>query len=205
MVRSKRTARTARSGKAHRRYTKAEVAGIDHTRRAVADGGLQTLVEFANHTERPWSSLWAGIASWQIHGEPFTEEAADELQQYLQPHLLQAVRGRFSFGSFGVDITVTYRAVNNRVTVEGPQDNLNEVLDWLLLETIRSGQIKRLKRCRWRDCARFFLADRSTKRCCSPSCQDAVSNAQRSAKRRANRERSRRYYNINLRGARSLR
>jgi hypothetical protein len=133
---------------AHRRYTRAESQAIDHVRRELDGGGLDTLIQFANHDARPWNTLWRGISTWQIHGEPFTEEEGNELQQSVRADLRRAVRGEWSTGSYGIIATMTYWVSNNSVTVEGPQDNLDEYLTWLLVESIRSGKIRHLKHCR---------------------------------------------------------
>lgn len=184
-----------RSRKPHRRYTRAEATGIDAVRQELTESGLRALIDFANG-EAAWSSSWP-----KIHGERYTQDAADELCQEVRADLLAAIRGRLSFGSLGVELTLTYQARNGRVTVEGPQSNLDEYLTWLLAEAVRSGHAKRLRRCLWRACGRFFVCERRSKRYCSSVCQDAVSNARRAATRR----RQRRHYDKWFRTARRRR
>lgn len=175
-----------RSRKAHRRYTRSESDGIDRTRRELTDSGLDSLIEFANHTGRPWRSLWSGIGEWQINGEPFTEAGADELQANLSAALARVTRGRLPFDG-PLDVTVTYYSNGRDVVLQGPQDDLEGYLSWLLVEACRSGHAKRLKQCS--QCGRFFVAERSRACYCSAKCQDAASNARRARERKRGRRR----------------
>jgi hypothetical protein len=44
---------------------------------------------------RPWPELWSGISSYTIHGEPFADWRADELQQMLVADLSAVIAGRY--------------------------------------------------------------------------------------------------------------
>lgn len=186
-----RRRRPNRSPRAHRRYTRAESAGITAVRAQVRDG-LAGLVAFVNGAS-------VDTGGWRtVRGCPWTPAEVDAFRDELREDLLCLLRVRLPNGrprpplSFGMgqDIVLTYRLHHGRVTVDSQSWDLADYLWWVFAEAIRSGDSTRLKRCAWRECHRFFLAARTTKRYCTDACQDAASNARRAA----NRARQRRYY-----------
>ena len=182
-----------RSSRAHRRYTKAESRALDEVRRDVDDNGLRSLVEFVNH-EGSWDRFWGGgIAKNKIRGEEFQDWNAEELKADLRMQIQNFQNGEQLFPG-PVDITLRYRVRTDglvEATVDG--SDLQELLQWFLLEAVRTGRAHRLKLCR--QCGRAFLSKRSSAHYCpAPSdCQDRAANARKTKSHARNVRAQRRY------------
>ncbi len=184
--------KAARSPRAHRRYTRAQEAGFDTVQRELIGHGLQSLVAFANFAVRPWTLLWDGVDTYRINGEAFTEAAANELQGDVRKRLSEVISGIFRLPVGGVDITLSYRYAASdsqpkTVVAYPPEDNLDQYLDWVLLEALRAGEATHLRQCAW--CLIFFAKQRGTAKFCSDSCRQARHRDSNKAGQRAYRDR----------------
>ena len=173
--------------------TRHESRTLRATRREIDASGLASLITFANHQARPWTTLWSGIAAWRkisvrtksIDGEPFSDTAADDLQGYVVSRLADLAHHRFSASMHPVRVYYTYLDDARGLEMDGPQDDLGEYFEWVIFEAIRTGQAKHVRQCRV--CTKIFLG-RSNRGTCSTACRVRSHRRDYQQKLRAQRE-----------------
>jgi hypothetical protein len=155
------------------RFTRNErtIAGM-----AQFDAGLavRSLLEFANHAERPWRTTLPWTFDRRVHGQPPSEPNLTALQHRVAADLQAVIERRYRLGS-AEPLRVVYAYDGHDVSVYPPNDDLAELLLWTVLHLLADQQARHLKRCPI--CSRFFHAERSRARFCGPTCQDAHFNA----------------------------
>ena len=150
------------------------------TARLTADDGVRSLLEFVNHSPRPWAKTLPWVREWTtIHHEPLSESELDEAQSQFSADLRRVTERRFTL-QFVEPLRVGYAYLRGRVEVFPPDEDLFEFLLWSLLHILAQNRARRLKRCPV--CSHFFLAQRSRARFCGPACQDQHFNDQRTKK-----------------------
>jgi hypothetical protein len=151
---------------AHRRLTSDQQRGFDRLRDELRESGIQSLLAFANQTDRPWRDKWSAFP--RIDGDGFSEAGADELQGTVRAWLKDLIDGRLSL-TMAV-VTTHYTLHAGTLTWDGPQHDLGEYVLWLLCEALRSGQARQIHVCRWSVCDRPYFHGKG--QYCSPACQN---------------------------------
>jgi hypothetical protein len=161
-------------------------------------------------TEVVWiRTLQSGLVGRVIHGEPCDDAIATELQQRLRTKLERIRDGQSPFGG-PLTIKVTYRAstvatddaiaqghgsvADLRVESTAEGGDLGELLEWFLLEAIRTGRIKQLRFCQV--CGRVFFAKSGLY--CGPACKAIARERREASRKETNRRAQQKWAQIHL-------
>lgn len=161
-------------------YTDREKAAVKDVREDLHETGLPGLVAFLNG------------ASWP-HPEP---GYLDDLRETVRTDVRAWICGTYREGSFGVQITLTARALRDRagryrVTFDVAGGDL-EWCYWVFYQAIQTGMLDKLTECP--ACGTFTLSQRRSRKYCSDRCRDQH-------KRTNNRERQRRHHALSTASA----
>jgi hypothetical protein len=161
---------------------------------------FRTLLGFANHLypQRSWRQLFLVLTAdgsrtpegrlgrypadselqqwYQIDGEPFSDAAAQKLQDYVRRVLDGLIAGRLQFSTGLLPFRFSYHPTAG-LHASIDYSDLKLAYDWLVWELIRQGRHRLLSRCA--ECGNYWLRRRQTAKYCTDPCRKRAHNRSR--------------------------